>query len=777
MKKRFFSLLLLAVLLLGMTACTKKEAISEDTDTSTTSASTAVESKNDTLTNETTSGSPPADDLSAKSLTEYVNMTFGTGNDSLCTIGPTRPNASVCPGPDTYPASYSTGYKPDSPIRGFSQIHVNAGEPKYGNFLFSPQIGLSTSLDSHDSDKENEKATASEYSVTLTKYDIDVSFTPTEHSVIYKFSYPQSHEASLVIDMSHYHHLHSYKPEDIKITIDTDDSGNTVVYGSGAYDSPKYYLYFYAVISKSPTETGTFIGEDRFVSVNTLEEKSIDDETVTTGLGAYLQFSTAAEEEILIKTSVSFHSVEKAKEWLDGEIPDWDYEAVKLETDKIWEDELGKIEIGGKNLTHYQKTMFYTCLYNCHKMPRDRTGDIAKFGDSDMIDDHIATWDTFRTLYPLYTITNPDFVAKTINSYIARLEVNGSVRDIFNGGNERKRNQGGDNVDNVIVDAYLKGIEGVDFEQAYRVIRDNAENWRDDQNSWSPQSGLPSTYRSLGYIPSDGNKKIMSCSKTLEYAYNDYLAAQMAKGLGYTEDYEKYLARSGNWLNLWNEELSYQGFTGWIWPRAQDGSFIEPNEYISNPGTFIGSWKPYFYEGTGYEYSFFVPHNIETLIEKMGGEELFINRLMHGIDNGLIPIGNQPGFLQAYLFNHTSQPWHTSDYVAKLLKKFSLKGTPGCEDSGALCSWYVFSTIGFFPNAGQDFYYLTSPIYEQTTFKLDNGNTFTVRAENLSDTNKYIQSVTLNGQPLKSTIIKHSDIISGGELVFTMGSTPVNYAQ
>lgn len=712
----------------------------------------------------------------SESLTQYVDMRFGTDNDSLCTIGPNRPNASVAPGPDTYPRSYSTGYKASAPIRGFSQIHVQAGEPNYSNFLLSPQIGLSTALDSHDSPKANENPTASEYSVTLSKYDIDVALTPAEHSVFYKFTYPESSEASLIIDMAYDNTLNHSNPQDINITAGTDEQGNTIVYGYARYDIG--YEYFYAVANKAAKKIGTYTGSETSDAISVTGYNS-DDTTAETGVGAYLQFDTSADEKILFKIGVSFKSVDKAREWLESEIPAWDYDALKAETNEIWENVLSKVQISG-NLTEYQKKMFYTCLYGCYKMPRDRTGDIEKFGEADMIDDHIATWDTFRTLYPLYTITNPEFVAKTVNSYITRLDTNGWVRDLVKVGKERPRNQGGDDIDNIISEAYVKGIEGVDWEEAYRVLKDNADCQRDDQNTWNvldgKTSGVDSTYRTLGYIPADlSSTWVMCCAKQLEYAYNDYCAAQVAKGLGKTEDYEKYLARSASWQNLWNENLEYGKFTGFIWPRNSDGTWLVPNEKLSSAVTFNYSWNNYFYEGTAYEYSFFAPHDIDTLIEKMGGEKAFISRLQTGIDSGYINVGNQPGFIQAFLFNHTSEPWHTSDTVEKILNKFSLSGTPGCDDSGSMCAWYLFSTIGFFPNAGQSFYYLTSPKYETTTFTLDNGKTFTVRANNLSNTNKYIQSVTLNGKAYNKTTIEHSDIIGGGELVFNMGSTPVNY--
>lgn len=709
-----------------------------------------------------------------KKYTDYVNMFFGTRDHSLCTIGPERPNSSVCPCPDTTPQSYSTGYLSNAPICGFSHIHVNAGEPKYGNFLFSPQIGLSTESNSHCSEKRNERPTAAEYSVTLAKYNIDVSFTPAEHSVIYKFKYPKSTDASFIVDAEHYLRLHSNMVEDIHMTVGTDEFGRTVIYGSGLFDNPKYHLYFYAVCNKTPKETGTFIGEKTFRNSEVVIEKAEGEELV--GAGTYLRFDTEENEEILIKVGISFGSVEKAKVWLYSEIPEWDYDKVKRETESLWERELSKIEIAPETPEKLKK-MFYTSLYVCHKMPRDRTGDINKFGDAEMIDDHIAVWDTFRTLYPLYTITNPDFVAKTVNSFVTRLRVNGCVRDIINAGNERMRNQGGDNTDNIIVEAYLKGIDGVDWNEAYKVIKSNADEWRDDQNDWQPIKKA-STYRDVGFIPADDKKTwVMCCSKQLEYSYNDFLASLMAKALGHNDDYEMYFKRSESWKTIWNPNIECNGFRGFVWPKNKNGSFVKPNDILPSADTRCLSWCNYFYEGTSFEYSFFVPHDIETLIEKMGGENEFNARIEYGMKNGIIWPGNQPGLIQAYLPNYTSEPWHTSELVRLHLDRYTEKGTPGCEDSGCMCSWYVFSAMGIFPCAGQDFYFLSSPSFKSVKINLPNGKIFTIQAKNLSEENKYIQSVMLNGKKYNKAFIRHRDIINGGSLVINMGETPVNYTK
>ena len=785
MKKNLLCLLLTFAMLFGtsnmLIACAV-EIGSEQTQTT----ESVSETKND---------SPLS--LENKNLTDYVDMRYGTASDGM-SIGPTRPNASVLPAPDTYPRSYSTGYLPNSPIRGFSQTHMSAGAEKYGNFLVSPQIGLATATAAHDSEKENENPTAAEYSVTLSKYDIDVAFTPTEHAVIYKFTYPESDNASLVMDVAYNICRHTYRIDDLNVTIEEDGNGNTIIFGSGQFDAgtefAPYYQYFYAVIDKEATQTGTFVGSETSSETKAIRSVAFSTEgsEYALGTGAYMTFSTKANEEVYMKIGISFKSVDKAKQWLEDEIPEWDYDKVKNDTLDIWNEKLSVIEIGGESLTEEQKTLFYTSLYKSFINPRDRTGDIAKFGDYDMVDDHLCIWDTFRTLFPLYSIIDNEFYAKTVKSTIARLEVNGCVRDHYHAGYERMLQQGGDNIDNVIAEAYLKGIIGdIDWEKAYEVVKSNAENWRDDQTAtWTAVPGKISTYITNGYIPADGDLARMCCSKTIEYAYNDYLAAQMAKGLAltseengeaekaasYTADYEKYIARSNNWMKLWNPDIESDGFTGYIWPKTSSGEWIEPNADLPSASTFIGSWKPYFYEGTCYSYSFFVPHDIDTLIELMGGEATFISRLQTGINNDWIEIDNQPGFLQAFMFNHTSKPWHTSDYVEKMLKGFSLEnGTPGYDDSGSLCAWYIFASVGFFPNAGQDFYYLTSPKYETTTFKLENGNTFTIKANDLSETNKYIQSVSLNGKLLSATTIDHSDIMAGGVLEYNMGSTPVDY--
>ncbi len=734
----------------------------------------------------------------SEDLTQYVNMRYGTGTNAECLIGPSRPNGSVHPGPDTFKTNNYTGYYPTQPIRGFSQLHIQSGEGRFGQFLISPQVGLSVALDSHDSEKENENPTATEYSVTLTKYDIDVALTPTENAVIYKLTYPAgTDDGSVLLDMIHHVPVYSTdgaynkQAKDVDITIEQDENGNTILYGGANYNthgSWRYY-YFYAVID-STSLTNTNIGVyktgevvDGETSIDTATETIVD--PTYKGTGAYLTFDLdeSAETTVMMKIGISFLSTDKAKANLEDEIPAWDYDKVKSDNNAIWNDKLDVFEVSG--LTEDQKEMFYSNLYDTFLQPRYRTGELAEYGDGIILDDQVATWDTFRTLFPLLTITNPQLVTDQIESYLVRFEDKeaGSadtvkaVKDIFTAYERSGTNQGGDNIDNVLAEAYVKGLIPDEMMDAvYELVEFEANMMRTDRKSPdNAQGSLTSTYKDLGFIPAD-QYPTMNCNTQLEYCYNDYCLAQIALGEGDTELYNMLMERSASWLNIWNEDAIGDKFTGWIWPKNSDGTFVEPSDSYKSATQFVGSWKNYFYEGTGYSYSFFVPHDIPALIEKMGGEAEFIERLQVGIDKGYIDVSNQPGYIQAFLFNYTSEPWHTTDYVQKLINKYSIESTPGCEDSGASCAWYIFANIGFFPSAGQDIYWLTSPKYEETKINLDNGNTFVIKANNLSDENQYIQSVVLNGEVLHDTMIRHSDIVAGGTLEFNMGNAPIDYA-
>lgn len=721
-------------------------------------------------------------------FTQHVNLRYGVDNDGNTVIGPTRPNGSVNPSPDTEHGRHS-GYFTGSKIRGFSQIHASGtGYGKYGEFLISPQIGLKHSLSEHDSALSNEAASCYEYSVTLTDYNIHCAVTPAEHSSIYKFTYPASDDASLLMDMAHsvpllagiVNEAGGISASGVSLRIESTASGHIAISGSGTYAGgfgPRHSLFFYAEINKQPISFGVYDADGIFEGIRELTKPTLRSKEES--VGGYLRFHTMDKEDIYLKIGVSFTSVEKAKQWLDAEIPDWDYERVKEETKALWNKELQKIQISGKDLNDGELMKFYTAIYHSMCMPRDRSGDIPGYDeDTPMVDDHYAGWDTWRTLYPLYTLIKPEMVTKTVNSFIARYEKNGIVRDSFIGGQDMYPQQGGDDIDNIITDAYIKHVDGIDWDKAYKVVKNHADNYRLGWYGYGkPVPDPEAPYYTLGYIPDDSvlpgtEYRQMSCSYTVEQAYNDYCAATLAKNLGTPSEYKTYLARSNNWTNLWNPEATYGEFRGFIVPRNLDGSFVP-----LDPGQYFGSWVKHFYEATSYNYSFFVPHDVPQLIEKCGGEEAFIKRLWHGIDSGLVDYGNEPAFLASYLFAYTSKPYLITDSIDKLRDLFTVDGPPGNDDSGAMSSWFIFSSIGFFPNAGQDIYYFTSPRYEETILTLGNGNRLIIKAHNFSKENKYIQSVKLNGTPYYNTMFTHDVIAKGGVIEFEMGADPIDYSK
>jgi predicted alpha-1,2-mannosidase len=704
-------------------------------------------------------------DPQRKAPVDYVDNFIGVldGHDaSNCVIGPQLPFGSVNPSPQTINGG-NDGYSPDEPIRGFGQLHVSGtGWGTNGQVFLSPQTGLAVGETSHDSPKSGELATPYEYAVTLQRYQITARLTPARHSVIYQFTFPQSDSAHILLDITH------NLPMDIRPVIGgmvsegsvtTDQQGNITGYGiyRGGFGGGTYPVYFAAAVSKRPAGTGTWL--NGVVSMGTASEhlRQKNDR-----VGAILRFSTTEKETIYLKIAVSYKNIEQAKAWLTAEIKDFDYNAVKDRARSEWNGLLGKIEVEGG--TEKDRTIFYTALYHAHLMPRDRTNDHKDFGkDVPVWDDHFAVWDTWRTVYPLHILLTPEMVSSTVNSFIARFQRYGVVRDAFVNGSDMNNEQGGDNIDNIIADAYGKGLSGVDWPVAYQIMKYDADSQRLGSFAWRKEDSALNTYKTNGWIPAG----IMNCSMTLEYAYNDFCAALMAKGLGKGNDYRDYLARSRQWINLWNKEAVSDGFKGFITPRRADGEFV-----ATDLKKYPGSWKNYFYEGSSWTYSWFMPHEFPRLVELNGGADSFARKLDHGFSNNLIDYGNEPAFLAVQGFHYAGRPDRSSYWVRKLMReRFTEKGVPGNDDSGAMSAWYIFSAMGFFPNAGQDIYYLTGPLFKKVVLHLGNGHTLTLEAPDASEKNIYVRAVSVNGKKITGSIIRYSDIGKGGVIKFDMGET------
>lgn len=707
-----------------------------------------------------------------KQPVEYVDNFIGVRDQNTsCVLGPQLPNASINPSPHTAPGKVNYDmdcYIMGNPIRGFGQLHVSGtGWGKYGQVFISPQVGLAVGESEHDSPKAEETATPFEYGVTLVRYGIKTLVTPSAHSAIYKFAFPKTDSAHILLDVSHNitdiasamkRPNNGFLNGEVAFTSAKGDELKGFGTYSGGFSDGDYKVFFCARLSKAPAAKGTW-----YNGVINKEKSSQQSQKLNDRIGAYVQYNTKEGEEIYLKVAVSFLSIEQATEWLNKEIPAWDYNAVKVTAKKLWNKELDKVKVEGGS--EKDKRIFYTASYHTSVMPRNKTGDAIGFEkDVPVWDDHLAVWDTWRTLYPLKVLTNPEMVSGTINSFLARWKKNRKVRDAYVALSDMNAEQGGNNIDNVMADAYVKGVKGIDWKEAYKLIKHQADNERNGTSYGRPDSSK--MYKELGWIPAGK----MNCSVTLEYAYNDFCAAQMAKDLGTKEDYDKYLRRSEKWMALWNPDAESDSYKGFIAPKKLGGEFI-PIDLKKN----WGSWRDYFYEGSSWTYSYFVPHGFEKLVKLSGGKEVFAKRLQHGFEKALIDYGNEPAFLAVHSFHYADRSDLASYYVRKLLReRFTENGSGENDDSGAMSSWYLFSAMGFFPNAGQNIYYLTGAAFPSITLTLGNGKKLTITAKGASDKAVYIQSCKINGKPWKQAWFTHNEIKNGGTIEFVMGERPAN---
>lgn len=673
----------------------------------------------------------------AQDLADEVDLFMGVHGNSNCVIGPQLPHGSVNPSPDT-PKGGQNGYDENDAIRGFSQLHVSGiGWSRYGQILISPQNGFSANETGHDSPKSDEIAKPYCYSVKLTRYDILTELAPTHHGAIYRFTFNKPQNNNILLDLRH------NIPQDIVPIvkglfnggeISYDEKENLIlgygIYAGGFGSKQPYYVYF-AMKIDDPDASVTIVNNGKKALYAKIGIKS---------------------KVVNARIAISMSSVRNAIKSLEVELEDSSYEQICNAARMQWNSTLGKIVFKGGSKE--QRQLFYTALYHSYIMPRLRTGDNPGWKSNEPhLDDHYCVWDTWRTKFPLMTLLNPSFTAATIRSFIDRYKHDGYCTATYTSSMEWPENQGGDDVDNIIADAILKGVKGFDYKLAYEVMKNDALTQRD------------STYRSQGWIP--GEHKMMSCSYTLEYAYNDDRTSVIAELMGDREIANMLRKRSVGWINIFNPALESGGFKGFIAPRKDNGDWI-----TIDPKYKWGSWVDYFYEGSSWTYSLFVPSQFSRLIRMCGGKQMMTNRLCYGFDNSLIDMSNEPGFIAPFIFNHCDRPDLSACYVDKIRQEmFSLRGGyPDNEDSGAMGSWYVFTSLGIFPNAGQNLYYLLPPAYDDITVTMENGKKIKIHVNRLSADAKFISSVTVNGEVLSRSWISHDEIINGAVIEYTLSN-------
>jgi predicted alpha-1,2-mannosidase len=636
----------------------------------------------------------------------------------------------------------------DNRVFGFSHTHLSGtGIPDYCDVLLMPTTGevrLDNGADGRPGyasrfSHGRERAAPGYYAVTLDDYGIGVELTVTERVGLHRYTFPAGVPGQVVVDLEHRDQL---LDASLRVTGDREIEGHRRS-KSWALDQQ---LYFVARFSRA------------------FESHGVE------GRKGFVRFG-AGGGEVVVKVGISAVSVEGARRNLDAEAPAWDFDGARRRAGAAWEQELSRIRVEGG--TAQQQRIFYTALYHALLAPnlfmdvdgqyRGRDGKVHR-ADGFRTHTVFSLWDTFRTLHPLLTITHRERTADFVRTFLAQYREGGRLPVWELAGNETDCMIGYHAVP-VIADAILKGIGGFDVELAFEAMKHSAEEDR---------RGLDG-YKREGFVAADREPE--SVSKTLEYAFDDWCIAMVARRLGRSDDAARYLARAQSYKNLFDPS------TGFMRARMEGAWFtpFDPSEVNFN-----------YTEANAWQYSFFVPHDMDGLVALHGGAAPFARKLdaLFAADSritgtqqadgtglvGQYAHGNEPSHHIAYLYAFARQPWKTQAMVRRLLgTMYSDRpdGLAGNEDCGQMSAWFVMSAMGFYPvTPGSGEYVVGSPLFERATIRLESGRTFVVRANGASPAAVYVQSARLNGAPLGRAVLDHAAVAAGGELVFEMGERP-----
>ncbi len=684
--------------------------------------------------------------------------------------GNTVPGAAVPFGfvelsPDTTNAD-TNGYASAGQIIGFSHTHVSGtgGDSKYGNFRVSPTAGP-LRVGNLRFSKSDETASPGYYAVTLggDGGNIRCELTATRLTGMERFTFPAGSDGNVILEATSRSKLAQHPTHvEVNIVDDTHISGTASFIGG--WNPGAYTLYFWAEFSRPMKNRGIWTAGGGSTLTQSGVRQAVTDEahSYPAQTGAFAVFDTTKDRVVEMKMGVSFLGVEKARSNVEREAPGWDFEDVRHIATEAWERVLSRIEVEGG--TDSQRRVFYTALYRSHYMPHDLTGENVWWQSTEPhYEDYYTLWDTFRTLHPLLTLIQPERQRDMVRSLIDTYRHTGWLPDARIAGHNGLT-QGGSNGDVLIADAMVKGLGGIDYDTAYRALVKNAEVESPHPLNEGRQLA---DYKRLGYMSLTLNR---SASRTLEYAYDDFAVSEVARALGKPDDAEKYLKRSNNWTNLWDPQKRC------IRPRYADGTWLEnydcDHEY---PDSTTEWWDAPFYEGRPVQYSTYVPHDVRGLIQRLGGDDGFARWLDDLFDRKLYTQGNEPDLLAPWLYIHAGRPDRTADRVRAILAgeyREGREGLPGNDDAGTMSSWYVWGAIGLYPNAGQPYYYIGSPIFSKVAIDLGGGRKFVILAQSTSAANRYVQTAVLNGKKLDRAWLTHAEIAAGGLLVLEMGPSP-----
>ncbi|WP_245964634.1 GH92 family glycosyl hydrolase [Rufibacter immobilis] len=715
---------------------------------------------------------------SSSSLTQWVDPYIGTSFHGHVFMGANVPFGAVQLGPTnmSHGWDWCSGYHySDSTIVGFAHTHLSGtGIGDLGDILVMPTVGEVTlvrgslsipnsgyySLFSH----EEEQAKPGYYAVKLKRYNIKAELTATERVGLHQYTFPQSDQASILFDLKEGIGWDNPTETYIKQINDTTLAGYR--FSNGWANDQR--VYFTAVFSKPIEKFESFQVYDTAATSPTPAGKG-------TRIKGIARFKTKSGEKVLLKVGISPVSSENALANIQAEVPHWNFNQIVREADDNWNKELQKIRI--ETTDKAQARTFYTALYHTMMAPsifNDHNGDYrgtdkkvypkANFTNLTTF----SLWDTYRAAHPLYTILQVNRVNDMVNSMLAIYQQQGKLPVWHLMGNETNTMVGYSGVP-VVADAIMKGFDGFDKKLAYEAMKATA---------LGNEFGLRKV-KELGFIPADD--EVESVAKGLEYAISDWCIALVAKKLGKEEDYQYFSTRGKNYQNYFDKQ------TRFMRGRISQDSWRTPFDPFKSEHR-----KDDYAEGNSWQYTWLVPQDVEGLVNLMGGPKPFALKLDslfkiqgdmgEGASNDITGLigqyahGNEPSHHITYLYLYVGQPWKTAEHVRFIMQHMYTDkpdGIIGNEDVGQMSSWYILSTLGFYPvNPANGAYVFGSPAVKQAVLQLPNGKKLKISAPLSSQENIYIQSVTLNGKPYTKTYILHKDLMQGGTLFFEMGNKP-----
>lgn len=697
--------------------------------------------------------------------TQYVDPFIGAADNGHTFPGACRPFGMI----QTSPVTGAVGWRycseymyADSIIWGFTQTHLNGtGCMDLGDILVMPFTGeRHRTWDAYRSSfsKTSENATPGYYTVTLDQAKVKAELTATTHAALHRYTYEQADSASILIDLQHgpawnEKQYHS-QVNSCEVNWENDSTLTGHVNNKVWVDQDYYFVMQFSrpVI-------------DHFELPMAETEK---------GKRLVASFNIQPGEEVLMKVALSTTGVEGAKVNMAAEVPGWDFEGIRTAAKADWNSYLSRIEVEG---TDEEKTNFYTSFYHALIQPNeisDVDGRYRNAADSVVnatggkFYSTFSLWDTYRAAHPFYTLMVPERVDGFINSLVDQAEVQGYLPIWGLWGKENFCMVANHGV-SVVAEAYAKGFRGFDAERAFNAIKQTQTVSHPLKSNWE-------NYMKYGYFPTDLTEA-ESVSSTLESVYDDYAAADMAKRMGKTEDAAYFARRADFYKNLFDSSTQFMR------PKKSDGTWKSPfnPSQIGHAESVGGDYT----EGNAWQYTWHVQHDVPGLIALFGGEEPFLNKLdslftlkletTQADVTGLIgqyAHGNEPSHHVTYLYALAGRPERTQELIREIFDtQYSPKpnGLCGNDDCGQMSAWYMFSAMGFYPvNPVSGEYVFGAPQLPEFVLHLADGKTFTIKAEGLSEANKYVKSITLNGEPYTKNFISHADIVKGGTLVYQM---------